>query len=1039
MEAQGVATRSTAAEIIRLHGASGPHMLHLSLLDSETVIFTYAIRDQGVTRFFAAESDSYQYETDSGYDADGSTQTFTGQTLATPLEPGSVDVPSSSGAPQLRDTQRDGILYAQDVAARKIGASGTWAALASESFVVSFDGNPNETVALGTEATIAAAVIAINAILLNGTAVARDANNIDLVGVTQGYGGTVQVVSADAGITTKIGIAVGSTDNNFGTINYFSGALEMVYKNGYTPSSGGTADAATLTGSVTAPFNLAPGDTLICDIDNLGDETATIDAAQSTHPGEGGTFAASSSEGMVIKLDGGENQSVALTAGGETTIATYVARLNAVMLGCHAVANMNSIGGCVGLVNEIKSDWNAHVADASSHTNADGTNVTAVADSTISGGVASCDTLFDDLKSKMNAHLIAASEEEEAITLCAELRVDYEAHRVALSHEEECAALVNDCRTQYIAHLASIVTLSEIYTALNDIHTEYEAHRVDTTYHSVSNTTDDTSGTPAATTFATAVTLADDIKAKYNNHRTDVNENSHPTDDDTNVVTGAGGSTTIAALVTITNDLLTQYQAHALDVGSVFHLTPDVVNVATADPAETAAVHMETDVTNTIGGAATTYAQSYTLAGDITTKYNFHRTDGNLPGPPPEIAGWHGTDDDTNTLTTAPDPATTPTELAATLTEMKTDLNAHFASAVFHVNADAAVITADLPGTSAIHSIDNTTDNIAAGAPASLANCYTVSDQMRTAYNNHRVDNTEASHPTNDTVNTVAPAGAPATLDDVILLLHDLKTKFNLHVANTGGSFHINADAVNVTTSPNVRTAAIHEIDDTTNTIGGTSDGTLGTLLTNLTELKTDYNAHRTQATIHHANDTTNVVTFTDDSIDLVSDKFGTDSVVRVVSADANFIEKTGIQTGTATAGTGDVADINAVTIAELKVVIEIDMQTAAPSDLVIASDDGTGKLKLTSVSTGASAELDVAASNIATVAGLSLTPVTGEASTTDPVNLLVNYIQGVSRSGPGRFVEKIPNIPEGSEFLVYGMGQSGSCRVKAAMQPMRY
>lgn len=82
-----------------------------------------------------------------------------------------------------------------------------------------------------------------------------------------------------------------------------------------------------------------------------------------------------------------------------------------------------------------------------------------------------------------------------------------------------------------------------------------------------------TAGLPSLDLFA-AINLANNIKAKYNQHRTDVTANRHPTDDDTNVVSAANASD-LTTLITLVTELLVDFDAHATDAslgaGWAFH------------------------------------------------------------------------------------------------------------------------------------------------------------------------------------------------------------------------------------------------------------------------------------------------------------------------------------------------------------------------------------------------------------------------------------------------------------------------------------
>ncbi len=76
-----------------------------------------------------------------------------------------------------------------------------------------------------------------------------------------------------------------------------------------------------------------------------------------------------------------------------------------------------------------------------------------------------------------------------------------------------------------------------------------------------------------AAILAAAVTLGNEIKTDYNNHRTAVGV--HVSDDSTNIVT-ATNATDLATLLTLCADIRTKYHAHI--ASNVFHLVSDTVN-----------------------------------------------------------------------------------------------------------------------------------------------------------------------------------------------------------------------------------------------------------------------------------------------------------------------------------------------------------------------------------------------------------------------------------------------------------------------------
>lgn len=115
-------------------------------------------------------------------------------------------------------------------------------------------------------------------------------------------------------------------------------------------------------------------------------------------------------------------------------------------------------------------------------------------------------------------------------------------------------------------------------------------------------------------------------------------------------------------------------------------------------------------------------------------------------------------------------------------------------------------------------------------------------------------------------------------------------------------------------------------------------------------------------------------------SVVITSDSLGTDSNVNVTGGTA----AAAFAFPAAVAGTGNVADIDAVTYAEFKTVVE----AAIPGLTVTETTAGSGIPVITSNTTGVSSEVEITAStNVQTAAGLPAGPDNGTAGT--PVNTL--------------------------------------------------
>jgi len=93
-------------------------------------------------------------------------------------------------------------------------------------------------------------------------------------------------------------------------------------------SAAGGATAGAHTGTVMAPFNLEPGDTLTVDVDGGGAAAATFDATAATKAGSGATYAALTGKTLVVQIDDdGDDQTITFT-GSATDAATTAAEIN---------------------------------------------------------------------------------------------------------------------------------------------------------------------------------------------------------------------------------------------------------------------------------------------------------------------------------------------------------------------------------------------------------------------------------------------------------------------------------------------------------------------------------------------------------------------------------------------------------------------------------------------------------------------------------------------------------------------------------------
>lgn len=106
------------------------------------------------------------------------------------------------------------------------------------------------------------------------------------------------------------------------------------------------------------------------------------------------------------------------------------------------------------------------------------------------------------------------------------------------------------------------------------------------------------------------------------------------------------------------------------------------------------------------------------------------------------------------------------------------------------------------------------------------------------------------------------------------------------------------------------------------------------------------------------------------------TDRKGSSASIEWLNLGADFLSETGIGAGTvASAGPNNVADIDNVTFAELKTVIEDAIKTATPGDKMTVTQEGNGFLVLTNTagSPGPANEIDLVSATGAIIAALGL------------------------------------------------------------------
>ncbi len=230
-------------------------------------------------------------------------------------------------------------------------------------------------------------------------------------------------------------------------------------------------------------------------------------------------------------------------------------------------------------------------------------------------------------------------------------------------------------------------------------------------------------------------------------------QNPHKTNDVTNI-TALGAAVVIDEIVDLVQDLITKYEAH---IGSsTYHLAADSTNTVTE-----LGVPMEV----------------YTLLDEIKVDYEAHRV---LTG-----GSVHSGTDAVNTVTAVN--ATTKALAVLLSNDIRTQFIANFANVSTHHGASD---TAGVAAATAVDVLDGDSswEEIAGAA-----------DELRAAYEDHRVLTAGAVHGAADSTNTVTAAAVGTFATAVYAGVNELKGDFNAHIFEMGTSHRFADDSTEVT------------------------------------------------------------------------------------------------------------------------------------------------------------------------------------------------------------------------------------------------
>lgn len=521
------------------------------------------IRNEGpsdaVMAYYRKESEKNEissadtkYASEAVYDGDS--------LIHTPIAPGSIML-TSTGVPTLIDRDSDGILHINRIVGSLLasGINGVTSVPATRTLTSAGQNFTTAGVVAGDKVVLSSSL----------TASCKDAKEYIVATV----GTTTLTVTEDFPIGSQTGVqyAVYASELNCGTINYFTGKLSLAYP--ASPSSAKPKLRGSVLGSVAFPIALVSGDTLSANIDGTGATTATFTAVPGVMSGGAGTFVPTPATVLTLKVDAGISQAITFSSS-EDSIEDCVTTINQYLEGAYSSISAYSLAGCIGYINDLYIQYNAHAVLLSSHVHASANLATAP----LATSLATAITRANDIRTQMKAHVIEVSSVDECIALANDLRTQYAAHRVLIGGGEHGAA---------------------------------------DTVNVVSNA--------ACTNYQTCLGLANNLKEEYNAHIINITGGVHGLADATNTITSPD-ATTVATLITLLNELRTDYEAHRILTAGGVHGAADTTNVITAVAVGTADIHVQDDPNSdiTAPAATTTLGQLQTLVADLYIKYNQH-------------------------------------------------------------------------------------------------------------------------------------------------------------------------------------------------------------------------------------------------------------------------------------------------------------------------------------------------------------------------------------------------------------------------------
>lgn len=492
----------------------------------------------------------------------------------------------------------------------------------------------------------------------------------------------------------------------------------------------------------------------------------------------------------------------------------------------------------VARANELRALYESHRQDLALHASADSANALTAPMAT---DFASVLVLINNIRTKLNSHLLSPVHvsNDTANGFASPTATDYgtaqiliEAESQALQHHayfsnyHATPDTVDEVVTPDAVDLVSAVSL------INEICDNYNLHRVQSGVHIAPDSINIVTA-PTATDLASARTRAVDFDTVFNSrvgapqyHR--INTTYHVLADLGNAILASVSSgSTLPELLVYVNEAKARFNAHLVQPG--VHVQLDTVNYASGPGIDlipvtisvlnefktrfnthiaSATYHFAVDGIHAISAPdATDEASAITLANNALAQYNGHLS-----------ASYHLTVDSQDACST---PACTDTEsLIVLMQDLKSRLDVHRSAFGAHGRDDLV--------------------NVATSAAVvDLATANIVLNDVKARFNSHRIY--VGSHLQDDLLYNISAPNA-IDLDTAIGLAGNLRQSINAHLVDT--DFHV--------------------VGDTNNIIIGTLNN-LSELLATTQEIRTKYNAHRTNMRLqyhsHGFNDSVNVVT----------------------------------------------------------------------------------------------------------------------------------------------------------------------------------